>query len=107
SLCSPAGRFVRADGVDRESEKGGCGKKAVSIATNPRVKSGLRAAWKRIECVSVAAYLQALSEAIVELKGAINGAGGGVTNEFELLLAFDIAVKDRKRDGSYCAAACG
>lgn len=105
-LCSAEGRLGGVDGVCREANKEVFSKKAVSIATNPKVKSGLRAAWKRIECVSVAAYLDALSGAIIELKGDINEVGGVITNEFELLLAFDIAVKDRKRERSYSAAAC-
>jgi hypothetical protein len=77
----------------------------VHIATNPRVKDGLRRAWKRIECVSVAAYLQALTGAIDELKFDINGTVSGTTNEFELLTAFDSAVRDIDRNGSYSVAA--
>jgi hypothetical protein len=106
-LCSEEGRLVAGDAFAREVKKVAPGKKRVSIATNPKVKNGLRAAWKRIECVSVAAYLEALTGAITELKWDINGTSDIVTSEFELLLAFDCAVRDRKRDGCYSAAACG
>jgi len=78
----------------------------VSIATNPNVKAGLRGAWNRIECTCVAAYLRALTDAVAELKNGIIEADGLEIGDFELLLAFDAVVKDRKRDGSYSAAAC-
>jgi len=108
-LCvnQPGGHFPRY-GSMRKSQSG---EKRVSIATNPNVGRGLRTAWRRIECVSVAAYLQALSGAVAELKRDLNGPDEVVTSEFELLMAFDSAVKDRGRDGrgrdgSYSAAAC-
>lgn len=108
-LCEekPGGHFPRY-GSMRKTQSG---KKRVWIATNPNVGRGLRTAWRRIECVSVAAYLQALSGAVAELERDLNGPDEVVTNEFELLMAFDSAVKDRGRDGrgrdgSYSVAAC-
>ena len=78
----------------------------IKIATNPRVSNGLRRAWKRIECLSVADYLQALTGAVVELKRNINYSGEELTNEFELLAAFDSAVRDGDTKRDYSVLAC-
>lgn len=73
---------------------------------NPAVPASLRKAWKRVECLSVAAYLQALTGAVLELKENINATGEAVTTERELLAAFAWAVAEGSKDASYAATAC-
>lgn len=94
-------------GQQAKAGGGGCQRgQKVHIAKNPTVPSGLRLAWRRIECISVSGYLQALTSAVAELKWDINRTGEGATTDRELLAAFNCAVADRKKDASYSTAAC-
>ena len=64
-------------------------------------------AWKQIGCISVAAYLQALTRVVAELKWEINKRSVTTSGDLELLQAFGCAVQDRKRKKEkYSDAAC-
>ena len=77
------------------------------IATNPNVPAGLKTAWKQIGCISVAAYLQALTGVVAKLKWEINQGNATASGDLELLKAFGCAVQDRKRKKEkYSDAAC-
>ena len=82
------------------------GHRTIKIAVNPRVSAGLRRAWKHIECLSVADYLQTLTGAVAELKRDVNYSGEIKTSEFELLSAFDSAVRDGSGKRDYSISAC-
>ena len=111
--CLAPGSFFPKEGwtgkskVSGRGNTGGAKRAKVLIATNPNLPSGLILAWKQIGCISVAAYLQALTRAVAELKWQINKRNATTSGDLELLHAFGCAVQDRKRKKEkYSDAAC-
>lgn len=68
----------------------------VTIATAIGIPEGLKKtrAWRRIECLSVAAYFEALTKSIAELKWDINRIRENSTSDKELLSAFACVAAD-------------
>ena len=111
--CIAPGSFSPKEGwtgkfkVSGRVNTGSAKRAKVLSATNLNLPLGLIMAWKQIGCISVVAYLQALTRVVAELKWEIIKGSETVSGDLELLQAFGCAVQDRKRKKEkYSDAAC-